>query len=66
VVAWDSGGASFQLTVHGAAGYEVYQGPLGASLVTAMLLQEVRRNSPRRCRCVAPLIPIFTVIPIGK
>jgi hypothetical protein len=42
VVAWDSGGASFQLTIHGDDGYQVYQGPLGASLVTAMLVKEVR------------------------
>ena len=51
MVAWDSGGASFQLTIHGDEGYQVYQGPLGASLVTAMLLKEVRMQSLRQTLC---------------
>mmetsp|Transcript_32179 Transcript_32179/g.54041 ORF Transcript_32179/g.54041 Transcript_32179/m.54041 type:complete len:333 (-) Transcript_32179:84-1082(-) len=45
VVAWDSGGASFQLTISATCGFDVYQGPLGASLVTAMLLEKVQKRS---------------------
>eukprot|EP00240_Pyramimonas_obovata_P016111 CAMPEP_0118954410 /NCGR_PEP_ID=MMETSP1169-20130426/58192_1 /TAXON_ID=36882 /ORGANISM="Pyramimonas obovata, Strain CCMP722" /LENGTH=271 /DNA_ID=CAMNT_0006902037 /DNA_START=132 /DNA_END=943 /DNA_ORIENTATION=+ len=48
VVAWDSGGASFQLTVcdSGPEGkqYQIYQGPLGASLATAQFVEEVQNR----------------------
>ncbi|MCE5317219.1 MAG: hypothetical protein LLG04_07640 [Parachlamydia sp.] len=42
VIAWDSGGGSFQITTEGEAGLCVYEGPLGASKVLAAIVEKVQ------------------------
>lgn len=42
VIAWDSGGGSFQITTEGEAGLSVYEGPWGASKVLAAIVDKVQ------------------------
>lgn len=42
VIAWDSGGASFQITTEGDEGLVVYEGPWGASKVLAAIAEKVQ------------------------
>lgn len=42
VVAWDSGGASFQITAENGPGLVVYKGPWGASKVLAAMVEKVQ------------------------
>lgn len=42
VIAWDSGGASFQISTEGKSGLDVYEGPWGASKVLAAVVEKVQ------------------------
>ena len=42
VIAWDSGGGSFQLSAESAKGLQVYQGRWGASKVVAAMIEQVQ------------------------
>jgi len=55
LVAWDSGGASFQMSMCGKCGISVYEGPLGTSLVTAMLVEEVQQKRFSECQSPNPV-----------
>eukprot|EP00435_Cladocopium_sp_Y103_P031092 s701_g7.t2 len=45
VICWDSGGASFQITMKDGDGLQAYMGGLGTGVVTSILVQDVQGQS---------------------
>ncbi len=55
LIAWDIGGGSFQLTAKNGEEYEVYGAPLGNSIVTKVLTEEVRKKTYTNESVIAPI-----------
>eukprot|EP01061_Rhynchopus_euleeides_P012881 TRINITY_DN2265_c0_g1_i1.p3 TRINITY_DN2265_c0_g1~~TRINITY_DN2265_c0_g1_i1.p3 ORF type:complete len:328 (+),score=58.39 TRINITY_DN2265_c0_g1_i1:1165-2148(+) len=54
VIAWDTGGASFQISTMQQGVFEAYRGKFGSSIVTAMCLQQVKPTSTTTPNPVTP------------
>jgi exopolyphosphatase / guanosine-5'-triphosphate,3'-diphosphate pyrophosphatase len=57
IVSWDSGNASFQIVSKEKAGYRVYNGPWGNSLVAKAFLEEVRNVPYSQKNPINPITP---------